>query len=82
VNIAKTKWQFETDARYFLTDLALRRAQAAPGRPFRASAQDARLAKAHAKRLTFEEAKVSAARRSRRRPRPPLPESYRAEVMT
>jgi hypothetical protein len=81
MNIVKTNGQFQNDVRYFLIDLAMRRAEATPGRPFRTSEQDRRTAKALARRLDFDEALESAARRIRRRPRLPRPESYRADVI-
>lgn len=65
MHVVKAQWQYKNEARYFVSDFALRQAQAAPGRPYRRSAQDLRTAKAHIRRLDFEEAKEIADRRSR-----------------
>jgi hypothetical protein len=82
VNVVKTKWQYEAEARWLLTEIALEKAEAAvEGRRYRPSAKHDRAIKAVAKAIAFADAQEAATRKARRAPRPPRPETYRAEVI-
>lgn len=82
MNVVKTKWQYEAEARWLLTEIALEKAEAAvEGRRYRPSAKHDRAIKAVARALEAADAQEAAVRRSKRAPRLPRPESYRAEVI-
>ena len=84
MNVVKTKWQYEAEARWLLTEIALEKAEAAvEGRRYRPSVKHDRAIKAVAASLGAADAREAAARRSKRGgpPRPPAPSSYRADVI-
>jgi hypothetical protein len=82
VNVVKTTRQYEVEARWLLTEMALEKAEAAvEGRRYRPSAKQTRAIKAVAKAIAFADAQEAAIRKARRAPRPPRPETYRAEIV-